>query len=105
MGFLKWLFGDEPEPKKSAPKEIVVPHRYISRFMMCGTAEEWEAKKHMYPDMLEPIPAKVYVTRRIVCLVTSREWADYLQGKSDIIPSLREEKKHELEDKGQSSDS
>ena len=54
--------------------------------MCCGTQEEWDKYKSGHPDMYIPIPATVYVNRKTVCLVTSKELADWLHGETNTIP-------------------
>lgn len=55
-------------------------------FGRCGTPEQWEKYKENYPDMYVPIPATVYVNPQEVCLVTSKEWADWLHRETDKMP-------------------
>lgn len=55
-------------------------------FARCGTQEEWDRYKYQYTDMCQVIPGTLYVNKEGICLVTSREWADWLHGKREDMP-------------------
>lgn len=56
-------------------------------YARCGTEESWEKHKEEYPGSYHVIPASVYVSETGICLVTSKEWVDWLLGKTDKIPN------------------
>lgn len=55
-------------------------------FAKCGTQEEWDKAKVNYADMCKVIPGTLYINKDGLCLVTSREWSDWLQGKRIYMP-------------------
>lgn len=68
-------------------KLVVAPISNTIIFGKCGTPEQWEKYKENYPDMYVPIPATIYVSQSGCCLVTSQEWVDWLQRKTDVMPT------------------
>lgn len=67
-----------------------MPTGRMVTFCHCGTQESWNKMKRSYHGMNHIIPATVYVSDNGICLVTSQEWADWLTGKTDEIPTKTE---------------
>ena len=47
----------------------------------------WDKYRNQY-SVYRVIPAKVYINKQGICLVTSQEWCDWLWGKTDEIPEV-----------------
>ena len=59
--------------------------RPIIEFAKCGTEEMWELNKHKY-NVQQVIPATLYICETGICVVTSKEWTDWMLGITDKIP-------------------
>ena len=59
------------------------------RFLKCGTKEDWERHREKYPGMYQVVPATIFISENGLCLVTSKEWTDWLLGETDNIPSTQ----------------
>lgn len=58
------------------------------KFCHCGTEEDFEKFKGQgnYTDMHEVTLVRVYINDKGVCIVTSKEWADWMQNITTAVP-------------------
>ena len=57
---------------------------------ICGTQEQWDKRPDLHDKTYRIIPAKIYVNKTDLYLVTSQEWCDWLHGKTDKVPEVEE---------------
>lgn len=76
----------------------MVARKPLVKYVICGTPENWEKIREKYPgaDKYHVVPADVYVSENGFCLLTSKEWNNWLLGVTSELPDSSDVKQPNL---------